>query len=511
MSPKLLFLGGTEVDVRELYHQMQEDLIQEKEQVVLQKAILEDIGRKAKVLENNIARKEKQIGALVSTLDEKQQLLLKTQGSLNEKQAMINQQAQTLEQQKTGIIEADQELQILRQRMKAQEGELQSTLIQVESSRGDMLELQTQIEEQKRQSEALTEVLEDKEMQIKEKEGTISNQIDRINDQNTILLLVMLLLTLAFALAISLIKAYRTKHQLTETLEQKVVERTQDLETSNEQLKLEMDERKRAEEREKAHQDAIYESSKLASLGTLVAGIGHEINNPNEVIMLSTPLLKEVWVKAMAHFDEEDPDELGDFMGLRYEDVREEITLMFDDIDECSRRIKNIVLDLKDYAKPNHELPFREESLFSVTQVSSSLLKNTIKTATDDFVLTPPEDEIMIYCNRQQIEQVLINLIQNACHAMEDSKGSISVTCKKSPDQKSALVIEEDEGCGIEEESLTRLTDPFFTTKRDGGGMGLGLAITSRIIKNHRGSLHFDSTIGKGTRAIVTLPTTMNP
>jgi len=108
--------------------------------------------------------------------------------------------------------------------------------------------------------------------------------------------------------------------------------------------------------------------------------------------------------------------------------------------------------------------------------------------------------------NFQRLEQVIINLIQNACQALRDIQKGISVSTSYDEKMRGIVVRVEDEGVGIPSEILPHITDPFFTTKPESGGTGLGLSISSRIVKEHGGTLTFTSEVRKGTRAEIFLP-----
>jgi polar amino acid transport system substrate-binding protein len=108
--------------------------------------------------------------------------------------------------------------------------------------------------------------------------------------------------------------------------------------------------------------------------------------------------------------------------------------------------------------------------------------------------------------NFHQIEQVVMNLLTNACQALTDSGQTITIATLFMPESESVIVEVRDEGIGISEEDMPHITDPFFTTKRDKGGAGLGLSVCFRIVENHGGTLVFKSEQKKGTTARITLP-----
>jgi polar amino acid transport system substrate-binding protein len=104
----------------------------------------------------------------------------------------------------------------------------------------------------------------------------------------------------------------------------------------------------------------------------------------------------------------------------------------------------------------------------------------------------------------------MINLVQNACQALPNSKKGIFISVEFIEEKSKVVIKITDEGMGIPAETLLHITDPFFTTKHDSGGVGLGLSISSKIIEEHGGTLHFESEIGAGTTATISLPVDRN-
>jgi polar amino acid transport system substrate-binding protein len=140
----------------------------------------------------------------------------------------------------------------------------------------------------------------------------------------------------------------------------------------------------------------------------------------------------------------------------------------------------------------------------AVVQRAATWLAHLIATTTKHFSVTCSPDLPSIVGNRRRLEQVMVNLIQNACQALPDPDRAVRVTLAR---QDSVVVVEvADEGGGIPEEALKHITDPFFTTKRAVGGTGLGLSIASSIVREHGGTLEFISEQGKGATVRVSLP-----
>ena len=284
------------------------------------------------------------------------------------------------------------------------------------------------------------------------------------------------------------------------TLHKQVAQRTQ-------ALSLEIAERRRAEEELRQRQEQLIQADKMTALGILVSGVAHEINNPNGLILLNTPILLDAFQDAEPIL-EEHYRKCGDFSlaGLRYSRMRAEIPQLLSEMLDGAKRIKRIVEDLKDFARMEDSGLTDEVDLNTVVQTSVRLVEHLIKKSTSHFrvdyaTVLPP-----IRGSAQRIEQVVVNLVMNACQALPNQERGIAL--KTFHDRPGDAVVLEvrDQGMGIALEHLPHLTDPFFTTKRESGGTGLGLSLSAAIVKEHRGSLTFQSPPGEGTLVRLTLP-----
>ncbi|WP_421902132.1 PAS domain-containing sensor histidine kinase [Maridesulfovibrio sp.] len=254
----------------------------------------------------------------------------------------------------------------------------------------------------------------------------------------------------------------------------------------------------------------MVQAEKMASLGVLVAGVAHEINNPNSYLTLNLPTLRDVWNDAQEILDEYS-DEHGDFVlgGLEYSELREQFPYLLGEMIEGAGRIKDIVSQLKDYSRQGSEDVREFLELNNVVRGALTFVRHKIKKSVRHFELTLPEKSPVVEGNPQRLIQVLMNLIVNSCEAMseEDSYLAVSVNTRLDENQKAqAMIIVKDNGHGIPEENLRHIEDPFFTTKRDSGGTGLGLSISSNIIKMNNGKLEFSSPPEGGTVAVISLP-----
>lgn len=274
-----------------------------------------------------------------------------------------------------------------------------------------------------------------------------------------------------------------------------------------EELEREVAERKRAAEELQVRQKQLLHADKMTSLGILTSGVAHEINNPNGLIQLNLSLLSRAWQDAEplleTHYRQHGDFKLGWF---DYSRMREEIPQMLREMLDSSNRIKRTVEELKDFARRDDSGYNDAVDLDRVIKNSLRLVKNTLKKSTDHFSADYATSLPKFRGNGHRIEQVIVNLILNACQALESSRQAIRLRTGDLPEQQMIYVEVRDEGCGIEPELLERMTDPFFTTKRESGGTGLGLSVSAGIVKDHQGRLEFDSAPGAGMRVTLLLP-----
>ena len=284
------------------------------------------------------------------------------------------------------------------------------------------------------------------------------------------------------------------------TLHRQVALRTAD-------LTREIAERRQVEEELRLNQRQLVQADKMAALGVLVSGVAHEINNPTGLILLEVPILKRFHGDAAKILERYYLDN-GDFScgGLPYSRMRQEVPRSLEKIQDAGKRIKRIVDDLKDFARRDDTDCNELVDLNATAQAAVRLVDPSIRKATAHFTTEYRKDLPCIRGNAQRIEQVLVNLILNACQSLPDTSRSIELATWHDSFRGSVIFRLRDQGSGIAPEHLSRLTDPFFTTKQDQGGTGLGLSVSAGIVKEHGGTLEFDSSPGSGTTVTLTLP-----
>ncbi len=255
------------------------------------------------------------------------------------------------------------------------------------------------------------------------------------------------------------------------------------------------------------HQQQLIQADKMTSLGILVSGVAHEINNPNSLILLNTPAIKDTFEDAgpilEAHYLRHGDFSLG---GLDYSRMREEIPAMLAEMQAGAKRIKRIVDDLKDFARQEDSNFIDTVDFNAVVKAAVRLVDNSIKKATHHFSIQCGDNLPLIRGNAQRIEQVAVNLILNACQALTGPEKAIHLRTYHRAEKRAVVLEVHDEGTGIVKEHRSHVTDPFFTTKRESGGTGLGLSVSASIVHDHGGSMDFRPNPGGGTIAILTLP-----
>jgi len=258
---------------------------------------------------------------------------------------------------------------------------------------------------------------------------------------------------------------------------------------------------------QKRLQDEAARASRLAVLGELSAGIAHEINNPNALILYNSEMLGDFLGDLLPYMQESKTTETEQlFGGLSCSDLIVEMPHMISSIQDSARRIKQIVNDLRDFARRD---PLNEDSFVDLNQVaetSARLVNNSAARATDHFILHLGKDLPVLSGVQGRLEQVVINLLINACQALTHRSQKITLKTSCCEKREQLFLTVTDEGRGISADILEHIVEPFVTTKRQEGGTGLGLSVSARIIKEHRGTLHFTSMPGQGTTATLMLP-----
>jgi len=226
--------------------------------------------------------------------------------------------------------------------------------------------------------------------------------------------------------------------------------------------------------------EQLVHSTKLVALGTLTSGVAHELNNPLNNMSTSIQILTE-------ELDEKDLD---------YK------RMLLNETEKQIDRARDIIKGLLEFSRDTTIVPKKIEAK-TLVERTMRLVKGEIPSnITPYFEL---EEGLIVEIGLYRIQQVLMNLIINAVHAMEKTGGDLTIRSKQ-VDEENFIFQVEDTGTGIREEDMKRIFDPFYTTKEVGKGTGLGLSLSHGIVESHDGKIEVKSEEGKGTVFTVQLP-----
>lgn len=276
------------------------------------------------------------------------------------------------------------------------------------------------------------------------------------------------------AIAMENAKAFDEIAQLNETLEARVDARTAELQEIQVQL---------------------MQSEKLSSLGQLVAGVAHELNNPIGFVHANLQLLDE-YIEKLSRAQKG---------GADTEKIRDAIAKLLARSREGTQRVKEIVQDLRTFSRMD-QAELQDADLHEELDRTIGLMEPRFKdgvTVVRNYGNLP-----RVRCYPGQLNQVFLNLLMNACDAM-DSRGSIEITTRRT--DGGVRIEVRDDGPGVPPELINRLFDPFFTTKEVGKGTGLGLSLSHGIIERHGGKFSVNSNLGEGATFVIELPLDASP
>jgi two-component system, NtrC family, sensor kinase len=267
-------------------------------------------------------------------------------------------------------------------------------------------------------------------------------------------------------------------------------------------MKLEM-----SEER-KSMMAKMIQTNRMTSLGLLVSSMAHEINTPNGAIKLAGQQIAKAWKSAIPILDGVAKEE-GDFLlgGGEYSMVRDEVLRATDIVGRSSERIGRVIQDLRTFnAGERGEVPV-EVSISQVIADAVAIIRAHGSYGKIAIQSRVQQDLPAVIGNRYQLGQVLINLLLNGMQAIPEGKqGCIGIDATVNSERGEVAIAVTDDGEGISPEHLGQLIEPFFSTRLDKGGSGLGLYISNYIVAEHQGRMEFASELGKGTTITIFLP-----
>ncbi|MBC7699372.1 MAG: hypothetical protein H7225_03000 [Massilia sp.] len=261
------------------------------------------------------------------------------------------------------------------------------------------------------------------------------------------------------------------------------------------------------------HQQLV-QSEKLASIGLLAAGVAHEINNPIGFVLSNIGALDGYFNSLLQMLDtyQETESQLSDpalrarILELKdrveFDYLKDDIPALMRETKDGIERVRKIVQDLKNFSHVDNAQDWQMANLNDGINSTLNLVNSEIKYKAE--IIKEYGDIPLVECLPSEINQVVMNLLVNAAHAIGETRGKITVRTSSADNAVSIEV--EDTGCGIVPENLVKIFDPFFTTKAVGKGAGLGLSLSYGIVQKHAGQMSVHSVQGTGTIFRVTLP-----
>ena len=267
-------------------------------------------------------------------------------------------------------------------------------------------------------------------------------------------------------------------------------------------------ERKQAEEALRTTQEQLQQAQKMTALGTLVAGVAHEINNPINLIMFNVPILKKIWHDFQPilkeHADREPDKKYG---GLAHDFLEIHLNQLFSDMDMAARRVAKIVTDLTDFARQPSVTEKSPMQMNTAVENAIRLAQTSLRKSGIKVTLELGDNLPLMEGDLQSIEQIVLNLTINAVQAIDHDQGEVKVVTGYQKKDGWVFISISDNGRGIDPSIYDKIFDPFVTDKHAKGGTGLGLSITHNLVKAHDGEITFRSKQGKGTTFTVSFPT----
>ncbi|GAA61928.1 sensor histidine kinase [Pseudoalteromonas sp. BSi20652] len=309
-------------------------------------------------------------------------------------------------------------------------------------------------------------------------------------------------------------KAYLREKAARDELESLLESKTRELFCANQELKEKLTILKN-------QQTNLMQTDKMATLGTLSAGVAHEINNPLAYVMSNVESIK-FYKPTLITLMQVTKQFIGKSIStselealLIKLDEESNINFILDDLDELLddtheglERIAAIVDNLLNFARPRNNM-FTASDITLSLNGAIKLLANQLKTCDVECY----KDEIPLsYCNLSAINQVFVNLLLNAkyaCDLVEGQQGKIII--KLFSDQENIYVEVMDNGCGMDAQTVNQIFEPFYTTKPVGKGTGMGMAIVYNVLKEHNGMIEVQSKLNEGTLMRCIIPITTMP
>ncbi|MBD1582604.1 sensor histidine kinase [Pseudoalteromonas sp. S16_S37] len=303
-------------------------------------------------------------------------------------------------------------------------------------------------------------------------------------------------------------QAFLRERQARDELEQLLEEKTRALYESNQALEEKV-------QQLQSQQAVLMQAEKMATLGTLSAGVAHEINNPLAYAMSNLeslnyikPVLNELLCISNDYIAGKITSEDA-LTALKRLNKQQTFSFLITDMDELLddaqeglRRIGAIVKNLLSFARPKNNLL----AMSDISQALDSALKLLHNQLKNNHLICHVQPIPLSYCNLATLNQVIVNLLMNAKQACDEQPQQAEIIVELYSKQKFIYLSVSDNGCGMNEETKKHIFDPFYTTKPVGQGTGMGMSIVYSIIQEHQGRVLIESSLGIGSKITCELP-----
>lgn len=311
------------------------------------------------------------------------------------------------------------------------------------------------------------------------------------------------------------IKSYESEHRIIRTDGEVRIHHTQgevERDIHGNPLKLagivqDITEQKRAEEEKKQLEAQLRHAQKMETMGTLVAGVAHEINNPVNKIIFDIPLLQKIWRDVLPDLKEQaerSPEKK--YGGLTYQFLKDNLPQLLSDMDLAANRVARTVGNLKDFTRQSSIVDLRPIRINDAVENAVRLIRMTLRTTGTALEIDLGDNIPLIDGDLNGIEQSIMNIMVNAIQAIDNAHGKIEITTGLQEKDRRVFISISDNGKGIDPSISDKIFDPFISSKQNDGGIGLGLSITYNIIEAHGGKITFKSSEDKGTTFLLTFP-----
>ena len=478
LTDKIVLLKGSEIEIRELYLQAKKLWDEQKHKVdsLEIKSLLQNINF-------NIQKDS----------------ILAVKKNVAENKKIIDEQIKIISNKDSISVFMNTEIE-------KQQAEMMNNKLQIENLMNDRNTYKTEVSQfrqtvgiQKKLSDSLANDIRLQKHELTERTKKLGEKETIIQKQSNWLLILFLFIVVVLISVLIIIRAYI----INKKARRQIAEQKEELESVLENLTK--------------TQQQLVQSEKMASLGVLVAGVAHEINNPMNFIKTGIAGFKKLFGQVVSLLSElnkinpestkQDIDNLLELKGkIKLGDSIELMPKVFENIDIGINRTIEITNGLRHYARMDKE----EKSLHNINEIiDTSLLLLKSKIANRIEIIKNYEAKASVLVFPGKLSQVFINIISNAEESMSENKESINKPCLtiNTKEINEKITIEfSDTGAGIPQKNLNKIFDPFFTTKDVGKGTGLGLAITKGIIEEHQGVIYAKNNPVKGVTFIIELP-----